>query len=80
MLYRNTHIYIVYIFLLTPSLKIEKKQKKNETVNTEGKLYTFGSNNKKGMLGVGAKNSKDRHKLTEVKALRGVDIASVACG
>lgn len=49
-------------------------------VTTEGKLLTFGSNNKKGLLGLGTANGKDRHTMSEVPALKGVDIVSVACG
>lgn len=49
-------------------------------VTTEGKLLTAGSNGKKGLLGLGAVEGRDRHRLTEVPALKGVDIVSVACG
>ncbi|CAM9729691.1 unnamed protein product [Ascophyllum nodosum] len=49
-------------------------------VTTKGKLFTFGSNNKKGLLGLGEKEGKGRHEMTEVPALKGVDIATVDCG
>lgn len=49
-------------------------------VTTEGKLFTFGTNNGKGTLGLGEKNGKNQDKITEVPALKGVDIATVDCG
>ncbi|CAN0542528.1 unnamed protein product, partial [Laminaria digitata] len=49
-------------------------------VTTEGKLLTFGSNNKKGTLGLGSTEGRDRHVMRPVPALKGVDVASVACG
>lgn len=49
-------------------------------MTTEGKLLTFGSNNKKGTLGFGSKDGRDRHKMRPVPALKDVDVASVACG
>lgn len=49
-------------------------------VTTEGKLLTAGSNSKKGLLGLGNVEGRDRHRLTEVPALKGVDVVSVACG
>lgn len=49
-------------------------------VTSDGKLLTAGSNSKKGLLGLGNAEGRDRHRLTEVPALKGVDIVSVACG
>lgn len=49
-------------------------------VTTEGKLFTFGTNNGKGTLGLGEKNGKNQHRITEVPALKGVNIATVDCG
>ncbi|CBN77994.1 conserved unknown protein [Ectocarpus siliculosus] len=49
-------------------------------VTTEGKLLTVGTNSKKGLLGLGIVDGRNRHKMTEVPALKGVDVVSVACG
>ncbi|CAM9702752.1 unnamed protein product [Ectocarpus fasciculatus] len=49
-------------------------------VTTEGKLLTVGTNSKKGLLGLGIADGRNRHKMTEVPALKGVDVVSVACG
>lgn len=49
-------------------------------VTTDGKLLTVGSNSKKGLLGLGVVDGRDRSRLTEVPALKGVDVVSVACG
>lgn len=49
-------------------------------VTTEGKLLTVGTNSKKGLLGLGIVDGRDRSRLTEVPALKGVDVVSVACG
>lgn len=49
-------------------------------VTSEGKLLTVGTNSKKGLLGLGVVDGRDRSRLTEVPALKGVDVVSVACG
>eukprot|EP00752_Nemacystus_decipiens_P006950 g6237.t1 len=49
-------------------------------VTSEGKLLTVGTNSKKGLLGLGIVDGRDRSRLTEVPALKGVDVVSVACG
>ena len=72
--------YVFWAFSATSPFTVARGALLTVAVTTKGKLFTFGSNNKKGLLGLGEKEGKGRHEMTEVPALKGVDIATVDCG